>query len=176
MLLILVYLWSDSGGVLDSGAKFKQIQGLQVCFSQALPTGTRSSPDILVGIFSCESLLCFSFPLISLFHFSPPSLPSPASRRPPQPPSWRFLPHFPYAPPMGLVKMASGRASNPPPHGVPLRRANAPPRTYPALPSHDESGSVKVSRKKPWLKNPWRCFAVVSRWLMSDFVIFISIS
>ena len=150
MLLLLVYLSSDSGGVLDSGAKFKQIQGLQVCFSQALPTGTRSSPDILVGILSCESLLCFSFALISLFHFSPPSLPSRRhSRR-----RGDFSPLFPPPTlPMGLVKMASGRASNPPPHGVPLRRTHAPPRTYPALPSHDESVSLKVCCQKVRLKS-----------------------
>ena len=96
MLLILVYLWSDSGGVLDSGAKFKQIQGLQVCFSQALPTGTRSSPDILVGILSCESLLCFSFALISLFHFSPPSLPSRRHSRRRGDFSPLFPPHSPW--------------------------------------------------------------------------------
>ena len=148
MLLILVYLCSDSGGVLDSGAKFKQIQGLQVCFSQALPTGTRSSPDILVGILSCESLLCFSFALISLFHFSPPSLPSRLHNRR----RGDFSPLFPPTLPMGLVKMASGRASNPPPHSVPLRHPHAPPRTYPALPSHDESVSLKICRQKVRLK------------------------
>ena len=42
--VLLVYLSSDSGRVLDVGAKFKEIQGHQVIFSQAQANGDTQFP------------------------------------------------------------------------------------------------------------------------------------